>query len=650
SDEDLLFQIEDQNPQLNESLIGGWQLEHDPRIEEKGWSVALAAETIRRGRERANTVNVVGALDAQRFRWNVLALAAGCGAFLLLAWGVSSTDFFRTWFRRNLLLTSDQWPRQTHLVIEGVNGGQLIVPRGADHRQLVTVSDHSIVVPDEVTLEVDGPTGRVWQTMKQTGRSDGREHAFVFYSIASEFRFRAAGGDALTDWVHVRLVEPPTIIEMELVAILPVYTQSPEFVLEGVGPHSVLQGSRLRVRAKTNKPLRVCQLLLDLAELDLKATDNSRQEFMIELPSAPGLQDDGVAGGKYVFRLEDEAGLGNLREFGFTIRTRADQAPAVRAKLLGIAGMAVPRAQIPISLSVSDDFGIANLDFDCHWIPPEDDQTALHRVVPIVYFERQDMLTEINETAVLRVESLPLVPNSNLRFVVTASDHQPNPNVGSSREFLLRIVTEEELRADLLRREIEQRRALDQAYNAQMDLIAEVRQLAADPAEDLPASQREAAVQNKLLALFRAQRNVGTSLAAIASRFEEFLLEVRNNRLDEGLDEIAMGRSLTTRFSQEIATPLRVLDEEWVLLAAQNLEQCRRQAGNEVLLQQALLGTAAVQEEILNRIRQVMAAMEDSENYQDLINKLMEFKRIENEIKQQIKRLENPDRILEKDN
>ncbi len=546
-------------------------------------------------------------------------------------------------------MTSDQWPRQTHLVIVGAERGEIVVPRGADHRQLVLVAPESYLRPSEVSLELDSAGSRAWHVMKPTGREDGREHAFVFHSVASEIRFRARGGDAVTDWVQLRLVEPPTIVELELTAMLPSYTQSTGMSLEGVGPHSILEGSRLRIRAVANKPLRVCRLRLDQQEFGLTPSDSNRVEFHAILPSDQHVGSEGIVGGKYVFHLEDDSGLTNLREFGFAIRTRSDQAPAVRAKLLGIAGMVVPRAQVPVSLGITDDFGIADLAFDCHWIPPDDAHPPQSRTVPIASFAGRDAQSELNETALLRLETLALTPGSTLRLLVTASDHQPVPAVGSSREFLLRVVTDEELRADLLRREIEQRRALDQAYNAQMDLVGEVRQLTAVPDESATPVQVELQMQNKLLSLFRAQRSVGTTLAAIAARFEEFLLEVRNNRLDEGLDEIAAGRSLTTRFSQEIAAPLRVIDEEWVTLAAQNLEQCRRLVGDEVLLQQALDQTAAIQEEILNGIRRVMAAMEDSENYQDLVNKLMEFKRIENEIKQQIKRLENPDRILDKD-
>jgi signal transduction histidine kinase len=57
--------------------------------------------------------------------------------------------------------------------------------------------------------------------------------------------------------------------------------------------------------------------------------------------------------------------------------------------------------------------------------------------------------------------------------------------------------------------------------------------------------------------------------------------------------------------------------------------------------------TATVQERILERMRTILAAMEDSENYQEVVNKLLEIKRAEERMQQQLKQKETPADIFD---
>jgi hypothetical protein len=650
SDDALLLQVEAKHRQLQQKAISGFQLAREKDYSGQGVSPQLAEATIAAGVREAQQVDFSAILDQVRGRNNWLALLGGLAVTALLGIGVTQTDFLQTWFRRNLLLTNDQWPLATNLEVVGAETGKLTLARGSDHRQVVRITPDSFVTNVPVSLEVDAPGGRTIHTMKATGREDGREHAFVFHSIGSDFRFRALGGDAVTDWIAVELVEPPAIASLELQSLLPTYTGRESETLEGTGPHSVLSGSQLLVKMKANKPLAGCELKLGEQRFELAPEGDDRQSFMIRLPNALAAADAtaGVAGGKYEFRLRDEGGLENLREFSFTLKTREDRAPDVRASLLGISGLVVPRALVPTSYNVIDEYGLAAIDFDCHWTTEGESAGPNSILVPVARFSGTPVTPEKQDVAVLELEPLKLVPGTSLRFILQASDNQPGGvGLGKSREFLLRVVTEEELLADLLRREIDQRKSFQAAYDAQLEIVSQTRQLGADPGAGLTPSQVLEQRQSELLGIHRGQRSVGTAVDAVAKRFEEFLVEVQNNRLDEETRKVDPNRTIAARFENEIIVPIRQLDQEQVSAAVRNLDNCRRSLNDPAALANAVNETATVQEGILERMRSILAAMEDSENYQEVVNKLLEIKRAEERMQKQLKQKETPDGIFD---
>jgi len=233
TDDALIYEVESKNPDLNEILISGVQLSRQKDLERIGVSSELAQATIDHGMAKANAIDFGKSLDLSRYFQNWILMLACLVAFCLLGVGVAQTEFLRTWYNRNILLLDDQWPQATYLEIAGVIDGKMVLPRGSDHRQLVTVSQESTVTDVVVSLEIDNPGGRTIHQMKPTGKLAGREHAFMFHNVSSPFRFRANGGDDVTPWIDVTLVEPPNIIELKMDALLPEYTGIREIELTG---------------------------------------------------------------------------------------------------------------------------------------------------------------------------------------------------------------------------------------------------------------------------------------------------------------------------------------------------------------------------------------------------------------------------------
>ena len=644
SDDALIYEVENKNPELKESLLSSVQLSRDEDWKQWGTSAALAAATIQQGIEKSKLVDFSKALDLSRHLQNWLLLMAGLAMAAGVGVGISQTEFLKTWFNRNILLLEDQWPQATYLEIVGAVDGELILPRGGDHRQLVRVTEDSLESDVSVSLEISHQGGKTFHQMKPTGKLDGREHVFVFHNVSSPFRFRASGGDDVTSWVDVKLVEPPSVIQLDLNVLMPAYTGVTRRELQGVGPHSVLVGSRLDVGIKTNKALSAANLKLDQEVYPMQLGEDDTQ-FNLTIPG----EGQALVGGEYEFELVDSSGMKSSRRSKFRVTIKEDDVPKIRASLLGISGLVSARANLPASYQAVDSYGLTQLAFDATWKTGDNDEKTGQR--ELVFAEPRPgedglPIRQVKDFAELDLEPLGLSPGTSFRFSVTAKDNHPGkPNVGRSQEFLLRVVTDEELRADLLRREIEQRKAFDdQAYQVQLALMTEIQAIAARARQDGVSqeefdSKREAA----LIALVRKQKGVGTVLDRVANRFEEFLVEVKNNRLDEAENQLAPEQRIETRFDERIIGPIRQLDSELISLASRQFDNARRAIRDQSELEEIVDQSVELQLAILEEMKRILSAMADSESFQEIINDFLEVKSKTTEIKGGIKDRIKPD-------
>ena len=629
----LLHQVELGNKDLKESIISSVELSRVDDFESVGVSQELASVSIDKGIADAKKTDFGSIIDKSSHGKNLGILAVGVLALALLGVGVVSTKFLGTWFNRNILLGSEQWPQGTYLEIVGAKDGIVTLPRGVNHRQLVNVTEESTVRDVSLNLEIENAGGgRTIYAMKPTGKLDGLQHAFVFNNVSSAFRFRATGGDEVTEWVSVDLVEPPAIVELDMKVHLPPYTQADPVSLKGDGPHPVLAGSWLEVNATTNKPIKSAILKSGETSFPMKLSDDG-----LTFVASPG-KDTKLVSGPYEFELLDEGGLGNARKSKFTVSLKEDAAPRVRAELLGISGLVSSRAILPTEYQAADEYGLNDVGFAASWKTEQaeagQDQST---TAPIGTLEQQETKPwrSAENVAVFDLLPMKLTPGTSLRLAVVAHDNRPEtPGEGKSQEFLLRVVTDEELRADLLRREEEQRKAFEQAYEIQLSLATELEALSISEPENGQSEvdfhkQREV----KLLGLVRDQKGIGTAIDRIATRFEEFLVEIGNNRLEQAAKEALPDRlGIEQRYNDKIIVPIRELDTELVTLATQYLDVCRRMEQDPPELDKAAQQTGATQQLILERMKVILNAMNNSQTDQAMLNKLLEVKNAEEAI------------------
>jgi hypothetical protein len=634
ADDALALQVEAGNKQLGQAMITAMQLAQLPDAEAKGMSPQLVRHAVRAGVERADRVDFGKVLDEREFRLNCVLLTLALAVCGLLVYGIATSESLNIWFHRNILLDAvsvKAWPQDTYLVIERAEDGRVVFPRGEDWTQLVTVTEESKVIPEVVHIDFRRARNRPSQAMKKSGE---RQFEAVFSSVIEPFEFRARGGDAVTDWVQVELVEQPAVETLKLVVTPPQYAgQPPAELPAGKGPYYLLPGSMLRIEGTANKELVSAALVTSgerlLADDDGKFAPVEEESHTLALDAGTAFQGeigaDKLTAGQYTFRLEDTLGLTGRRPVTFATRRRVDREPRVRVRLVGISSMIVPKARIPFTSRITDDFAVTGANLDYLWtgdgaaIP--DGKGSLPIEVAADLLGEPDLAFD----EMLEVEPLAVPTGVTLRFTVKATDNDDisGPNVGASPELAVRVVTEEELRTDLLRREKEQRQEFERLTKNQDDLLTDCRALLAGIKEtaDLTPQQKDQLMQYQ-----KRQKLVGQNTAAIAERFALIVIEVQNNRLEED------GGRLQMRLENDIILPMQEVSGPLIDGVSQQLDRTRRQAAAPVDRDAALTEAIAQQEAILARMNEILTHMVKSEGFQEAVNLLYEIQKMQTDV------------------
>ncbi|MEX2027794.1 MAG: hypothetical protein WEH44_10835, partial [Pirellulaceae bacterium] len=231
---------------------------------------------------------------------------------------------------------------------------------------------------------------------------------------------------------------------------------------------------------------------------------------------------------------------------------------------------------------------------------------------------------ELGFADMLDLSALNLPTGTSLNFHVAARDNDDisGPNVGKSSDFLLRIETEQELQADILRREKEQRQEMERLLKQQEDLRTDCQALQAGLTDSPLATEHKDA----LMQYQRRQKVIGTNVSAIAERLENIVIEAKNNRLEDP------SGNLEKRMREDIIRPMMEIAELAVPDTVQHLDQTRR-LGAEVAPRNEALTTAVTrQQEIAAAMREILRHMVKAESYQEAVNLLYEIQKSQQDV------------------
>ncbi len=626
SADDLAMQVERRYPQLGDGLISALQLSR-MNPEATGASPELVNAAIDRGASLAEPLDFSAVLNRKLRTRNVNIAASAVLAFVLAWVGLGGT--MPLWAQRNLLLSAAaEWPQNTHLKIvhDKFADGVLTLARGDDLNLRVEAEGET---PKVVYLDHKPTKGRRrTDQMIKVGDSLFR---YELTNVLEPFRFRVRGGDAVTPWHQVKLIDRPTVETLKLYVTPPDYTGRPRRLLPpGEGAYRALEGSTLEVTGVATKDLDRAVLMLgnDRVGDFAIAPDNPRAFRYTLAPAA-------LASGSYGVNLLDSDDYWTRRPIRFNVKVAPDEAPSVRAKLVGIGDLITANAVAPITVRVTDDFSIEAVRLTYTVAQLEAGESTEPKTIAIAQVADQLGSSEIDEfTYRLEIGELGVPVDAHVSFKIEAVDNDAvdGPNTGASAVFSAKVVTEQELRNELLRREQEQRVEFERLLKDQQTLEVDARAMLAEvgAAEKLTPDQFA-----RLGAIEKRQRLVAGRCEGIARQFEQILMEIVNNRLEDA------GGPTQRRLQQRIIGPLLDIANVDVRAASDAFDAARK-ASLEAERRPQLMGEAVEhQQAILAQMRLILRNMVKLEGYQEAVNLLREIIKSQKDVNQQtIKELE----------
>lgn len=610
-DEALAMIVERGHPQFRDGLSTAVGLARQRRAD---FDPALVERTV------AAAGSLVGGVDAGRLfrgrrlcRLACLALVAAATVGLLAAVRPAVARF---WFRRSVLLTNEAWPRRTRLEAAGFVDGVRKVARGAD----VDVVVHAGGVggpPPAVDLRIRSAAG--WKTARMGTRGGataaGQTFGHVLEGVTADMRLEIRGGDARLRNLRLVVVEPPAVEHVEIRAAPPAYLGGPARrppVSRLVG---LPRGARVEIGCAATKPL--AQATLRARPAGTTAAADAVIIGARPPGGPPGTAVDGVVelldeDTVVTLDLVDTDGLVNREPITFTLAAVPDEIPRVAVRLRGVSTAVTPRGRLPVEGAITDDHAVVAAAVRLAWRPPAGRKSRgaeagaeAERVVPLAAVGDGSPLVELRGERIETVplESLGLVPGERLEVTVTATDActlDGKPQTGASETWTLDVVSPESLQAMLEAREIVLRRRFEAAI---ADLAQARDRLGRDVEPGAAARFAEPVA--------RATGETGE----IAAAFRDVRLEFDNNDL--------LSPELETRLIAQIAEPLEAAARGELPGLAAACRDAEAEAG--------AVGRRA--DEVLARLRAVLARMMELESFNELVERLRGVIRVQEEIR-----------------
>jgi len=760
-DERMALTVEDQFPELRDRLISSLQ-----------FAAALeAGSTGRSGQSLAMmsavSADAAGAVEPLDLRRTVdqgrLALALSFAMVLwagLITFAAFQPAVMRLWFRRNILMAGDTWPRRTRLT---VSYDDRPVAEG-DTLEITVEADVNGDVPAQVIIEHESLESdrKGEETLAPVGGVGDNEFKTRRRNIVESFRFRASGGDATTRWYDVTVVKRPTITQLKFWAEYPSYTGlAPEWLSVAKTSIRVLPGTRISVALGSSKPLEKDTELerygawiekddeaepVRLAYVGPEETGPDGQLVIdtwfteAEKASSKELW-TGVFEARRAcvasFHVLDTQGLVNRPPQVRSVDMIKDVPPKVTVAKVGVGDMIRPNTTLPLRIKAADDFGVKQLYLEHRFVIEDKYSEEKPELIPFYKldpktggvgvgykshaayyhhladqllktagrlrasdkerFEAHGRLLErdwkalrdaaasterrkyeaaegllltalrgntddkdvvgllatvrkkLNKVVDIKAE---LAQNKQARpwrwelknlglqegFVFTfrgeAKDYKEPENIGKTESISFRVVSADELMADLVRRQIEQRQDFERVADRQRSEV----QIEIDAASEILRKKQalNADQTGELRTMEETVRHSAEEVKLITDKLAQILAEMTNNKVGDTRE--------TTRLREHIIQPLRRMTSEseapgelgLMPTLSRDIKRATEPGAEDVKNQVTKL--SGQNQYILEQMKSILEHMLDLENYRRIVDETRRIKLQQEKILKEIQK------------
>lgn len=422
---------------IDSDLVAAIQFE-SPEAAEWG-SVVLEREVIDHTAELEGHLDVMRGVSRTRLRRRATLLAATCLLVALAAWRFP--DHAAAFLSRFFLLRPEHYPTRT--VIESVRiNGRAVDMTG--WRPQAVKSPYGQPVAFEVVWSGRPPiaghanlqTDRGLRTTVALARNETQGHLYggQLPRLVDAVDYQIYLGDAWTDPARLEVVPLPTI-DVELEVTPPRYAAgaSGSFTATGMRQVSVIEGSSVRIRVASDKPLREVTLTLDGARQTMLRDERNgassrpdAERWTSQTGNTP--LDRVVEPIRFEVRVVDRDELELESPIQGVIRIKADQRPRIVAS--AVTEYVLPTAKPGITYNASDDYGLGRLSI-LPKVTHEDGVTEeLEEIVILQISPDEAPPRELEDRYPLDLAPLDLAKGDQLTITVRAVDYRGSTSEG----------------------------------------------------------------------------------------------------------------------------------------------------------------------------------------------------------------------------
>jgi hypothetical protein len=239
---------------------------------------------------------------------------------------------------------------------------------------------------------------------------------------------------AVSDTLRVMPVDPLLLLDAQLTLFFPPHTRRDNEVLTRPWPLvSVPEGTRAALIGSASLPVdRVA--LRDAAGRTIPFAKIGERRFRSTFPARPGTWGWDIVGSN------GEALEGDPDSLRFV--THADSAPQVTVVFPGVDTVMSSRMVQQLVVEVSDDYGVSQVEL-VSWRVSAWGERWPDEVEPVALV---DSAPRASVAPLLDARNRGFLPGDTLHYYVRALDNAPEPHMGRSREYVLRLPTLDEVR------------------------------------------------------------------------------------------------------------------------------------------------------------------------------------------------------------
>ncbi len=391
-------------------------------------------------------------------------------------------------------------------------------------------------------------------------------YEYTFRDIRSTTSYFFQAGDYRGETYTITVVHEPILTDVRATLTPPAYTGEPARTLDdNAGNVSALEGTRVKIEARSNNPLRSARVRFDAKEPETVA--HTGRDLSFEFTA--------LADGQYRVLLEDTLGFATRDPLAYTVEVFPDHAPTVDVLEPG-EDTAMPRTRlVDIGFIAADDYGVTRA-------------TLFHRKTGDADFGRiavplgeQRNKREIAVAYRWDLSDMMLFPGNSVEYLVEVADNNVVTGPGTARSKLFRITVPTIAELYDTAREDESRRA-EQLESAIQDSRQLGEQLEKISREFIKTEKMEWSQKKELDRAIDRQKSVQEKLGEVKESLDKTLQKLSDNEMTtreigEKMEEIRklmdeINSAELQKYMQEMRKAMENMSPEDIRKALENLE------------------------------------------------------------------------------